>query len=819
MKKKVKRTILSTPQVRMFVFLFLTFTGFAMLSQDMHAQPVIVADINPGSGDSQPAYLCDLNGELLFSAYSPTYYRELWKLNDSGVSLAADINVGWTSNPMFLTTFGGVLFFNADNGVSGQELWSYNGASASLVSDIYPGGGMSSPEFLQVYNGSLYFSAKGGSQYGRELWKYDGSSVSVAYDIYSGSGNSSPKYLTVYNGELYFQANHGTYGTELWKYNGTNASIVQDAVPGNGSSSPKYLTVYNGELFFNAYDPVNGYELWKSDGSTMSLVCDINTASGINGYSSPMYLTVYDGALYFSANDGIHGRELWKHNGIETSLVCDINTSYSVHSSPEYLTVYEGELYFSANDETHGGELMKYDGDTVSLVYDIDPAPGQGADPKNLFVHNGKLFFQADDQIHGAELWSYSEITSFLTVSPDTQLLTADADTTNFTIMTNDDWVVSEDEPWLTVAPINGTGEAVITVNYDQNFTTIERQGIIHVTANGGALSADVILTQQTYPIHTINIPQGWSGLSSYILPAENDIVQVFAPVNEDFVMAATMNSVYFPAGSINSIGTWESQSAYRIKVNAPVTLEIVGEEELDKNLTMGAGWNLVPVICNIAVDAESLFASSEMQIVKEVAGPGILWPDFGINTLGQLLPGRAYLTRLNSSGSVTFPPNAKDASKVEVQPVEFPENPWNSFESTASSHVVAISFENSEGFMPADVIGVFSEDGNCYGLLSIEKLNKTSVIIAYADDKLTSRKDGFEDGDVMWFKLYRPLSNMVFDLTFEFDEQLPQKQHFQSEGISAVRNLKISSLRISAILRENINMYPNPAVDMVSFI
>ena len=61
---------------------------------------------------------------------------------------------------------------------------------------------------------------------------------------------------------------------------------------------------------------------------------------------------------------------------------------------------------------------------------------------------------------------------------------------------------------------------------------------------------------------HSIPLPAGWSSLSSYIMPVNNSIEDVFAPVLPDFIIAQTMSGIYYPAGPVNTIGDWLGQSA-----------------------------------------------------------------------------------------------------------------------------------------------------------------------------------------------------------------------------------------------------------------
>jgi len=197
-------------------------------------------------------------------------------------------------------------------------------------------------------------------------------SAELVKDI-NPSGGSSPNYLAVFDGSLYFAADDGSNGIELWKSDGTAAgtAMLKDINP-TGVSSTAYLTVFNGSLYFAATDGVNGQELWKSDGTSIgtTMLKDINPT----GDSNPGSFAVFNGSLYFGANDGVHGAELWKSDGTGagTTMVADINPSAS--GDPFYLTVFKSNLYFEANDGVHGYELWRA-GDFSPPETQIDSGP------------------------------------------------------------------------------------------------------------------------------------------------------------------------------------------------------------------------------------------------------------------------------------------------------------------------------------------------------------------------------------------------------------------------------------------------------------
>jgi ELWxxDGT repeat protein len=330
---------------------------------------------------------------------------------------AADIN-GGSSSPAYLAVYNGGLYFRAEgNDGAGMELWKYHPTSgASRAADIFPGADSSNPAYLAVYNGALYFQANGNDGAGSELWKYDGTSASRVADIYPGAGDSIPASLAVYIGALYFSANgNDGAGSELWKYDGTSASRVADIYPGAGDSIPASLAVYSGALYFSANgNDGAGRELWKYDPTDGAQRVEDIFPGG--GSSDPQYLTVYNDVLYFSAdgNDGA-GIEVWSYDPTDgVQRVTDFSAG-TTGTFPEFLAVYHGALYFRAlgNDGTWL-ELWKYDPiNGVQRVTDFwNDVPGT-TPPISLTVYKDGLYFGASGSNGegGWELWMYDNST------------------------------------------------------------------------------------------------------------------------------------------------------------------------------------------------------------------------------------------------------------------------------------------------------------------------------------------------------------------------------------------------------------------------
>src|SRR5918998_1556573 len=257
-------------------------------------KPFLVEDIYPGETGSEPNWLMDFKGTLLFTADHPKFGEELWRSNGTkpGTRLLKDIDPGplvinavedtetGSSAPDNVLRKRNVIYFQATTAKHGVELWKSDGTArgTTIVKDINTIPGNSNPndttgavnrsaevEKLFVVGKTLYFRANDGKR-GVELWKSDGtrSGTTLLKDINAGPAGSDPDQLTAFGGVLLFTADDGVHGSEMWGSDGTRAgtTLLRDLEPGAVGSEPGGLTTSGRFLYFAASNPSTGEELW-----------------------------------------------------------------------------------------------------------------------------------------------------------------------------------------------------------------------------------------------------------------------------------------------------------------------------------------------------------------------------------------------------------------------------------------------------------------------------------------------------------------------------------------------------------------------------
>ena len=326
------------------------------------------------------------------------------------------------------------------------------------------------------------------------------------------------------------------------------------------------------------------------------------------------------------------------------------------------------------------------------------------------------------------------------------------------------------------------------------------------------------IFWQDEQQIHSIQLPAGWSGLSSYLIPAQPAMEDVFAPVSDEFIIAQTMTEMYFPGQNINTIGDWESHSAFRVKTSEACILPITGSYETNMTVSLNAGWSLLPVVTPTGAPVQDLLLPvSGFVMAKDVAGTGVYWPDYGINTMEYLLPGKAYFVLLSEAGDVNFTGMKSSQNLTGFENLLGLSQTLAEFriQRTPSTHTIAILPEALKGFEPGTIIGAFDQSGNCFGATVCD--SEIISLTVFGDDPTTVEKDGFFEGEVIFFKTLTGFQTLS-GLTPTFDQILPQSDGlFTENGLSAITGLKESTGIFGNTFSQKVNIFPNPAQGIVN--
>ena len=395
---------------------------------------------------SSTSRMFEYNETLYFDADDGTQGRELWQSDGTvtGTSLVADINPGsGNSNPQDFTMLGDIMYFIAYDATTGNEIWTYDTNSPASTSnpaqlaDLYPGVNSPSIYDFTEYQGSLYFAADD-SVYGRELWKANPTTgLTMVKNIRPGSPGSDISYLKVIGDIMYFRANDGTNGNEMWRSDGTTMGtyMVANINPGTGDSYPGCFTDFGDDkILFTANDATHGNELWMYNSSTPAsatnphLVIDLISGSDSSnpcGYGDDG-LSTKDGVAVIFPYTTNYGREIWITDGTSqgTYLHTDIRPGAdsgaydSVCGDPEDFTIGD-KLYFTGYTTTRGSELYAYDftDNTTTALPEANPGTDSGVYsdcfmgiPLAVEEFGGQIYFRGHNSNYGSELYRYNPI-------------------------------------------------------------------------------------------------------------------------------------------------------------------------------------------------------------------------------------------------------------------------------------------------------------------------------------------------------------------------------------------------------------------------
>jgi hypothetical protein len=309
-----------------------------------------------------------------------------------------------------------------------------------------------------------------------------------------------------------------------------------------------------------------------------------------------------------------------------------------------------------------------------------------------------------------------------------------------------------------------------------------------------------------------IVIPEGWSGISSYIEPITPSLDIILNPIYDDLMILYNNDGMYYPNEDINTLWWWDTYSGYIIKVEETVNLIVDGEEVTDKTLLLTPGWEIIPVLSTDFYNIEELFTGTPLTIVKEVAGSRIYWKEYGINTIEFVEPGKSYHVLMDEPAEISFnlPVDGK-AGMIQKPEVQI-ENPWNPVSRAPSSHVIAFNL-NEQVLNKGDIVAGFDHDNLCAGYTQLNDQDAPFALTLFGNDPYSRARDdsGFEPGEWISYQLYRPATNETFQLEVSYNPVM-NTGNFEVNGLSEVTAIKMAPLGISTLQSSDISIYPNPS-------
>jgi len=340
-------------------------------------------------------------------------------------------------------------------------------------------------------------------------------------------------------------------------------------------------------------------------------------------------------------------------------------------------------------------------------------------------------------------------------------------------------------------------------------------------TVTETATTPNVILTQGFQQpdftgLQILQIPEGWSGISTYLIPANKEVARMFAPMGISLHILYNQQGIFWPDGGLNTLNDWNYESGYVIKSGADVALFVPGYLTHDKCIQMPAGWSIMPVLSSAETSTDVFNPlSSHLKVVKDVGGTGVYWPAMGINSLFALIPGKAYYIMLTDADSVTFNPDAKSKS-VATKPITFPNEVWEMTESTPISHLFGIKYEAISHFNEGDYLGAFNKKGECVGYTQVTNMMKNTSLTVFGSDGSFNENSAILPGEEISFRAWLTQTQQQVNISpvFAESEEL-NNTYFIGNGISVIEKFNITQTGINEEIPNEIQVFPNPTQGM----
>ena len=166
--------------------------------------------------------------------------------------------------------------------------------------------------------------------------------------------------------------------------------------------------------------------------------------------------------------------------------------------------------------------------------------------------------------------------------------------------------------------------------------------------------------------MQTINFPAGWSMFSSYMIPDDLNLKNIFDPLDQITIIKDNAGLAYLPEWDFNAIGNILIGQGYHIKTTEACSIDVYGTYAFPEahSININSGWNKIGYLriepADIALVLNELNTENNLIIAKDYFGNAYL-PELNYNGIGKMQAGQGYQLKVMGSTSLSYLSN--DAS------------------------------------------------------------------------------------------------------------------------------------------------------------
>jgi hypothetical protein len=332
----------------------------------------------------------------------------------------------------------------------------------------------------------------------------------------------------------------------------------------------------------------------------------------------------------------------------------------------------------------------------------------------------------------------------------------------------------------------------------------------------GNGLS--LITSLQTAKTNSQSIPlrESWNMISSYVLPDNSNMLDIMDQLKDKVVLIKDeTGKSTIPEFGINNIGNWNVTKGYQIKVTEPTNLTISGSKVNinDTQIELGGKWEIISFFCENPNTPSNSFNSimDNIFLVKDQDGMTYI-PEFGIDGIKCLVPGRGYQIRTKSSGVLKY--NCEDDCFPTEESILFQgvatDNLTNGQKNTGNNATIIIPINIVSSILQiGDTLFAYNGEGAICGRATYE--GESFAFPVWGDDLSTEDyNEGYAEGESFYF-IAKKKNGERHELTLNFD----QEGKYIKDGVFVLQGLSLSSK--VKITESKIHVYPNPASDLLN--